>query len=276
MRKPIILLGLIALAAAIGSRAHAQSAPSPAPRPSPTDVSVALVLALDTSGSISMGRFELQKQGYAAAFRNPQVLNAILSLDTQSIAVSMMQWTGPQLHVVVIDWRLIRDQASAESFAAAIEAVPRQLFGGGTSISGAVDYSRLMLAQNPYRATRRVIDVSGDGSNNSGRSVTQARDEAVHDGITINGLPILAWEPDLDHYYADNVIGGANSFMIPAKNFDAFADAVLKKLINEIAFAAPNADQTFVKASSVPASQTRQTLRRISAASPAPIPAAPR
>lgn len=209
----------------------------PAPDPPPADVSVALVLAVDASGSVSMDRFELQKQGYAAAFRNPQVLGAIRALGTGSIAVAMFQWTGPLLHVVVADWTVIKDQASAERFAAAVEGAPRRLFGGGTSISGAIDYARLLLAQSPYHAARRIIDVSGDGSNNSGRPVAAARSEAVADGVVINGLPILTVEPDLDRYYADHVIGGPGAFMIPARNYDAFADAILKKLINEIALA---------------------------------------
>jgi Protein of unknown function (DUF1194) len=212
---------------------------APAPKPAAPDVAVALVLAVDTSGSVSMGRFELQKQGYAAAFRNRQVLNAIRSLGTRSIAVTMMQWTGPFLHVVVADWTVIRDEGSANAFAAAIEAAPRRLFGGGTSISGAIDFSRLLLAQSPYRAIRRIIDVSGDGANNSGRDVTAARDEAVRDSVTINGLPILTVEPGLDIYYRDHVIGGPGAFMIPVADYDNFADAVLKKLINEIAAVAP-------------------------------------
>jgi hypothetical protein len=203
--------------------------------PGQNDVSVALVLAVDTSGSVSMDRFELQKQGYAAAFRNPQVLGAIRSLGTRSIAVTMFQWTGPLLHVVVADWTPIKDQPSAERFAAAVQAAPRRLFGGGTSISGAIDYGRVLLAQSPYRGARRIIDISGDGSNNSGRPAAAARNEAVADGIGINGLPILTVEPGLDQYYANNVIGGPGAFMIPARNYDTFADAVLKKLINEIA-----------------------------------------
>jgi len=108
------------------------------------------------------------------------------------------------------------------------------LFGGGTSISGAIDFSRLLLADCRCTPIRRVIDVSGDGSNNSGRPVTIARDEAVRDGIGINGLPILSIEPFLDRYYNDNVIGGPGAFMIPAQNYDTFADAVRKKLITEI------------------------------------------
>jgi len=218
--------------------ALAQNKP-PAPQPAEPDVAVALVLAVDTSGSVSMGRFELQKQGYAAAFRNPQVLNAIRSLATQSIAVTMMQWTGPFLHVVVVDWMPIKDEASANAFAAAIDAAPRRLFGGGTSISGAIDFSRLLLARSPFRPIRRIIDVSGDGSNNSGRDVTAARDEAVRDGVGINGLPILTVEPGLDRYYRDYVIGGPGAFMIPVKDYDGFADAVFKKLINEIAGTTP-------------------------------------
>jgi hypothetical protein len=143
------------------------------------EVDLQLVLAVDASGSVSQYRFELQKRGYAAAFRNPQVLKAILSLMTQSIGVTMLQWTGPRLQVHVVPWTLVKDEASAGAFAAAIEQVPRKLFGGGTSISGAIDYSRLVLAQSPFTASRRVIDVSGDGANNIGRPARFARDEAV-------------------------------------------------------------------------------------------------
>jgi uncharacterized protein DUF1194 len=207
--------------------------PAAARAASPVDL--ALVLAVDASGSVSQQRFELQKQGYAAAFRDPRVLNAIRSGTTQSIAVTMFQWTGPRLHVQVMPWMAIKDEASANAVAAAIMAAPRQLFGGGTSISGAIDYARLLLAQAEYEPVRRVIDVSGDGSNNSGRSVTAARDEAAAAGVGINGLPILTVEPDLDIYYRDNVIGGPGAFMVPATSYDTFAQAIIKKLITEIA-----------------------------------------
>ena len=240
----------------------AAAAQTGAPPPSRTDVAINLVLAVDTSGSVSADRFELQKQGYAAAFRSPKILNLIRSLEPQSIAVTMMQWTGPRLHVVAVDWTLIKDEASANAFAGAIEAAPRQLFGGGTSISGAIDFSRLLLAQSPFNAVRRVIDISGDGSNNSGRPVTLARDEAVKDGIGINGLPILSIEPTLDRYYYDNVIGGPGAFMIPAENYDTFADAVLKKLITEIADNRGGAIRSNTSDSTAPvASQTRLTFR---------------
>ena len=198
-------------------------------------VDLQLVLAVDASGSVNMRRFELQKQGYAAAFRSARVLNAIRSGISQAIAVTMHQWTGPRLQVHVVPWMVVRDEASAEALAVAIESTPRKLFGGGTSISGAIDYSRLILAQSPFTATRRTIDVSGDGANNIGRPARVARDEAVRDGITINGLPILSVEPDLDTYYFENVIGGPGAVMVPADSYESFAEAILKKLIIEIA-----------------------------------------
>src|SRR5579871_63162 len=199
-------------------------------------VDLQLVLAVDASGSVNMYRFDLQKRGYAAAFRNPRVLNAIRSGISQAIAVTMHQWTGPRLQVHVVPWMVVKDEASAEALASAIESTPRRLFGGGTSISGAIDYSRLILSQSPFTATRRTIDVSGDGANNIGRPARLARDEAVRDGITINGLPILSVEPDLDTYYFENVIGGPGAVMVPADSYESFAEAILKKLIIEIAF----------------------------------------
>ena len=198
-------------------------------------VDLALVLAVDASGSVDQVRFELQKQGYVAAFRHPRVIGAIQSGPAQSIAVIMMQWTGPALQVTVVPWTRISDAASAYAFSDQIAAAPRALFGGGTSISGAIDTGMALLFDNPFKATRRVIDISGDGSNNRGRPVNQARDEAVRAGVGINGLPILALEPELDRYFEQNVIGGPGAFMIAAKNFETFGDAILKKLIAEIA-----------------------------------------
>ena len=200
-----------------------------------TNVDLQLVLAVDASGSVNDARFELQKQGYAAAFRHPRVLSAIRQGAQQSIAVTMTQWTGPSLQVQVVPWTLLKDQASALAFADAIEQAPRQLFSGGTSISGAIDHAMLLLPGSHFRGTKRVIDVSGDGSNNRGRPVTDARDDAVRAGVVINGLPILSLEPYLDRYYFDHVIGGSGSFMIPAESYEAFSDAVLRKLILEIA-----------------------------------------
>jgi Protein of unknown function (DUF1194) len=219
-----VFFALLLLAAGFGAPARAQG-----------QVDLQLVLAVDASGSVNDVRFELQKQGYAAAFRNPQVLKAIMSGGEQSIAVTMMQWTGPFLHVQVVPWTLVKDAASAKALSDAISASQRELFGGGTSISGAIDQSLMLLSQSPYKSTRRTIDISGDGANTSGRSITRARDEAVAQGVSINGLPILNLDPWLDQYYFNNVIGGPGAFMIPAASYENFADAVVKKLILEIA-----------------------------------------
>jgi Protein of unknown function (DUF1194) len=205
------------------------------PAPAQTAVDLQLVLAVDVSGSVNQTRFELQRDGYVAAFRNARVLETIRSGPHQAIAVTMVQWTGPALQVHVVPWMRVADGDSAEAFAAAVAAAPRQLFGGGTSISGAIDYAVTLFRESRFRGTRRVIDISGDGSNNRGRLVNLARDEAVAAEIDINGLPILALEPDLDGYYERNVIGGPGAFVIAAKDYEAFAGAILKKLITEIA-----------------------------------------
>ena len=209
--------------------------PAPAQPASTANVDLLLVLAVDVSGSVDRIRFELQREGYAAAFRDPHVLGAIQSGPSQAIAVAMMQWTGPALQVRAVGWSRLGDEASTKAFADAIQHAPRALFGGGTSISGAIDGAQALLFESPYQAARHVIDISGDGPNNRGRSVTRARDEAVNAGLGINGLPILALEPDLDRYYEDNVIGGPGAFVIAAKDYESFADAIRKKLITEIA-----------------------------------------
>ncbi|MEJ0016376.1 MAG: DUF1194 domain-containing protein [Acetobacteraceae bacterium] len=207
-----------------------------------TPVALELVLAVDASGSVSQDRFELQRAGYAAAFRSPAVQQAIRSTGTGSIAVTMVQWTGPAMQVVAVEWALVDDGVSAERFAAAVERAPRALFGGGTSISGAIEHGLEMLARSPFQGQRQVIDVSGDGANNRGRPAEQARDEAVQAGVTINGLPILTLEPDLDTYYRLNVIGGPGAFVIAVKSYEEFAAAVRSKLITEIAGRLPSGE----------------------------------
>lgn len=219
-----LFLTVSLLAACLTSPAAAQRA-----------VDLQLVLAVDASGSVNDRRFELQKQGYAAAFRNPQVVKAIMSGGEQAIAATMMQWTGPFMHVQVVPWTLVKDEASAKTFADLIARSQRELFGGGTSISGAIDQSIMLLSQSPFTSQRKTIDISGDGASTSGRDITKARDDAVRQGININGLPILSLDAFLDRYYFDKVIGGPGAFMIPAANYDDFADAIVKKLILEIA-----------------------------------------
>ena len=202
-------------------------------------VDLELVLAVDASGSVSQERFVLQQRGYVAAFRDPRLLQAVRSGATGSIAVTMTQWTGPAMQVQVVPWALIADQASMLAFADAIEKAPRQLFGGGTSISGAIDHAMALFAKSDHKGARRVIDISGDGSNNSGRLAETARDEAIKQGITINGLPITWIEPGLDAYYRDSVVGGPGAFVISIDSYDNFADAILHKLVTEISGIAP-------------------------------------
>lgn len=210
--------------------ARAQTGPA-----APQGADLQLVLAVDASGSVNARRFRLQQLGYAEAFRNPRVIKAIQSGPWAAIAVTMVQWTGPRLHASVTPWTRIASEAEIRAYGGTIDTAPRQLFGGGTSISGAIDHSAGLFASCPFKAPRRVIDVSGDGYNSSGREAAEARDEAVKKGIIINGLPILAVEFDLDEHYRREVIGGPGSFMISARTFEAFGDAVARKLIQEIA-----------------------------------------
>ncbi len=207
----------------------------PLPASAQVPVDLALVLAVDASGSVDATQFALQKHGYAMAFRSPEVLRAIGSGSHQAIAVTMVQWTGPSLHAQVVGWTWIGDASSAIAFADAIDATPRALFGGGTSLSGAIDYARSLFPTAPFASSRRVIDISGDGSNNRGRPAAGSRDAAVAAGLTINGLPILTLEPGLDRWYGENVIGGPGAFVIAVTNYDDFAAAILKKLVLEIA-----------------------------------------
>src|SRR5437867_1743924 len=200
-----------------------------------TAVDLQLVLAIDASGSVDQRRFELQMQGYVAAFRDPHVLQAIQAGATQAIAVTMVQWTGPSLQSQVLPWTLINDATTAKAFAAGIMATPRRLFSGGTSISGVIDYAEPLLMESQFKGARRVIDISGDGSNNRGRPAASARDDAVRAGIVINGLPILALEPGLERYFSDHVIGGPGAFVIAAESYDTFAEAIIRKLIREMA-----------------------------------------
>ncbi|MGE3246749.1 MAG: DUF1194 domain-containing protein [Beijerinckiaceae bacterium] len=229
------LAGLSSLALTAAGRAQT---PGATPRQA-QGVDLLLVLAVDASGSVSMSRFALQQQGYVKAFRHPRVLQAIRSGMLGAIGVTMVQWTGPHLHVIAVPWTRVSDKATLEGFASAIEKSPRDLFGGGTSISGAIDFAATLFPKAPWKAARKVVDVSGDGYNSSGRGVHEARDEAVKAGIVINGLPILSLELDLDKHYAEDVIGGPGAFSIPAANYDKFAEAIQRKLILEIAAREP-------------------------------------
>ena len=211
---------------------------APPARAEPVDLQ--LILAVDASESVSRERFELQMRGYAAAFRDPAVLDAIGKGPRGRIAIAMVQWTGPNMHAPVFDWMKVHDAASAAAIAAAIDAAPRHLNWGGTSISGVVLYALEWFDRSPMPGARRVIDISGDGANNTGRKIAEVRDEAVAAGVTINGLPILWVEPGLAEHYRKEVIGGHGAFMIAIDDYDDFAEAIRRKLVSEIAGIPPS------------------------------------
>ena len=216
------------------------------------EVDLLLVLSSDVSRSIDAPKFKLQRDGYAAAIVNPRVIEAIRAGALGRIAVSLVEWSGVGAQKIVIDWTIIRDEASAKDFSAQIVEAPRA-FADRTSISGCIDFAMAQLDRSPYRANRRTIDVSGDGTNNFGRDVAGARDEALAKGVTINGLVILSerpmsWNADhtnppggLDNYYRNNVIGGPGAFAVVAHDFSDFGAALLGKLVREIAGAEPPA-----------------------------------
>ncbi len=208
-------------------------------------VDLLLVLAADVSRSIDANKFQLQRNGYAAALANPRVLDAIASGRYGRIGLTFVEWSGVGNQKVVIDWTMIGDAAAAKSFGDRLLEAPRS-FADRTSISGGIAFAMAQLAAAPYDAARRTIDVSGDGTNNAGRDVTALRDEAVAKGITINGLPILSanpmsWNPDhtnppggLENYYRRNVIGGPTAFVRVAKDFNSFGDAIIEKMVAEV------------------------------------------
>jgi hypothetical protein len=201
-------------------------------------VDVALVLAVDVSLSMDEHSYQMEMQGYANAFRNPAVQEAIQMSGTGRVAVALMQWSGYGANKVSIGWTLLDSAGAAEQLAQAIEGTPR-MPGGSTSISGAIDKALAMFDGNGFDATRRVIDISGDGRNNNGRDPTTAREEAIAQGFVINGLPIAGGEPGLEDYYRTSVIGGPGAFMVVAHGFDDFGQAITKKLIAEIANISP-------------------------------------
>ncbi len=199
------------------------------------DVDVALLLAVDVSSSVNAAEFAIQMDGYAAAFRDNRFARAIGAGSSGAIAVAFMQWAGVFEQQVMLDWRVIRTPQQSRLVAAAIAAMPRFTVGPATSISAALDHARRVFTELPVTATRRVIDISGDGMNNAGRLPISARDEAIAAGIIINGLPLLTEEETLDEYYRKYVVGGVNSFTIPVRDYREFARGILAKLVREIA-----------------------------------------
>lgn len=197
-------------------------------------VDVALVLAADCSGSIGNDEMALQFHGYAQAIANEVFVRTVRAGRHGRIALTFVGWSSSTQQDQIVPWALIDGMASARRFAATLLA-PRTVTPGYTSISGAIDFAKRLMPACGYQPERQVIDVSGDGANNDGRAVTQARDEAVAAGITINGLPIIRAEPGIAAYYAQNVVGGADAFVTVAKDITSFYAAVLEKFVAEVA-----------------------------------------
>lgn len=208
----------------------------------PEPVDVLLVLAVDVSRSIDEDEARLQREGYRNAVTDSRVVEVIRRGMIGAVGLAYVEWAGFEYQRLVLPWTRIASQREADAWASALSEAPRASLSW-TSISGALDFSRRTLAEAPFEGMRRVIDVSGDGVNNSGRPAEIARDEAVAQGITINGLPIINDRPTfgrmpqvpLDQYFQQSVIGGPGAFMIVAEDFDAFGTAVRRKLIREIA-----------------------------------------
>ncbi len=235
LRSRLLATALLAAALLVPAAASAAEA-----------VDLLLVFAVDVSRSIDQDKFQLQRDGYATAMTNPRVLEAIRSGPHHRIAVSFVEWSGIGAQKVVVDWTIIQDAASAQQFASALAEAPRS-FQDRTSISGAIEFSMAQLDKASFDAPRRTIDVSGDGANNAGRDIRLARDEALAKGVTINGLVILSDHPlswNVEHtnppgglakYYETNVIGGPGAFVMVAQNFNSFGQAIINKMVAEIA-----------------------------------------
>ncbi|MDP4021539.1 DUF1194 domain-containing protein [Methylobacterium sp. NEAU 140] len=208
------------------------------------EVDLALVLAVDVSLSMKPEEQRVQREGYVAAFRSEAVQGAIRLGLIGRIAVTYVEWAGDGNQIVVVPWTIIGTRAEAEGFAGRLALTPPRR-AVWTSISGAIDFSAKLLREAGVTATRQVIDVSGDGPNNDGRDIVQARDAAVAAGIVVNGLPLMIQAPtgpydipDLDLYYRDCVIGGPGAFMVPVREPGEFATAIRTKIVREVADAA--------------------------------------
>lgn len=237
MRRRHLLSGMLATLSLAGRRAAAAE----------TGVDVLLVLAVDVSLSISTSRFELERRGYAEAFGDRRVLQAIAEGKRGRIAVALFDWAGPGEQQIAVDWMIIASADDAATFATRLAGASRPFYGR-TAIGSAIGFGSMLIDSSPYRAERTVIDISGDGTSNSGRAIAEARDAAVALGTTVNGIVILTDPtgmpgylrehtnpPDgLAAYYRETVIGGEGAFVMTAQSFEAFGRALIAKLVREI------------------------------------------
>jgi hypothetical protein len=237
MRVLLVLLTLLLFAAPVAAQDR-------------KEVDLALAMAIDISGSIDPDEAHLQREGYVQAFRDPVIVKAILGGSNGRIAVAYYEWSDAWVQRILIDWTLLDSEAAIADFASRLAAAPISI-ARRTSISGAIRYAIPLFGRSPYEAERKVLDISGDGSNNDGALVTDMRYEALKERIVINGLPIMNDRPnpfgfpsetDLDKYYLACVTGGPRSFVEVARNFEDFPRAVRKKLLQEVADIGPRYD----------------------------------
>jgi hypothetical protein len=198
---------------------------------------LALVLAVDVSASVTADSYVLQRNGIARAFENPRLVSTISAVPG-GVEALVLEWSDPDRIAVTVGWTRLEDAETAATFAAAVRATKRSS-EGLTAIGPALLAAAAAFDQSPEPAQRRVIDISGDGMANFGLPPSAARDRIVGAGIAINGLAILTEEPWLEGYYRSNVIGGPGAFVVVARDFGSFAEAMLRKLVQEIASAAP-------------------------------------
>jgi hypothetical protein len=214
--------------------------------PSTMAVDVEVVLAVDVSYSMDPDEQALQREGYITAITSREFMQALRSGMNGRISITYFEWAGPYDQKIIVPWRLIDGPEAADAVANEIARAPYRR-ASRTSISGALGFAKPLFDGSGFRGVRRVVDVSGDGANNSGTLVTMARDDVLSAGITINGLPIMLKRPNsftmdidnLDIYYEDCVIGGPGAFVIPIREREQFKEATRTKLVLEIAGRAP-------------------------------------
>ncbi len=212
-------------------------------RAAPPEVDALLVLAIDSSSSVDRAEFALQMEGLAAAFRNGEVHAAITSGPKHSVAVALMEWSDPNWQRVGVPWRILRSAGDALKLADEIDTTPRLIDGGGTALGNALSVAVRMIQSAPIKAERKIIDISGDGAQNLGRALAPVRATALKAGITLNGLAIVNEEPDLEDYYRAALIGGPESFVLRAANYEDFTQAIRQKLIRELSVPIAKAPQ---------------------------------
>ena len=249
MRWSVSIGAMLVAAMIAGAASAATSSPGSQladSKDSRTTVDLELIIAVDVSYSMDLDELAVQREGYAQAIVSQEFLQALRNGPNSKIAVTYFEWSASSDQKIIIPWRVIDGPETADAVASEIMKTPVRR-GSRTSISGAITFAMPLFEENPFKGLRRVIDISGDGPNNNGAPVAEARAAALDKGITINGLPIMVKEPsystmdidNLDIYYEDCVIGGPGSFVVSIKDRDRFKEAIRTKLVLEIAGRAP-------------------------------------